>query len=51
MEWWIWIARSYSVSDIQDCIEFLIKKHETWTTIPPIHVYNNTINNRFVFKI
>ena len=45
---------SYSVSDIQD-IEFIIKKHETLITIPPIHVYintiNNTINNRLVFKV
>ena len=29
---------SYSVSDIQNYIEFIIKKHETLTTIPPIHV-------------
>ena len=29
----------YSVSDIQDYIEYIIKKHETLTTIPPIHVY------------
>ena len=43
--------RFYSVSDIQDYIEYLIKKHETWTTIPPIHVYINRINNRLVFKI
>ena len=42
---------SYSVSDIQDYIEFIIKKHETLTTIPPIHVYINRINNRLVFKI
>ena len=42
---------SYSVSDIQDYIEFIIKKHETLTTIPLIHVYTNRINNRFVFKI
>ena len=26
------------------------KKHETLTTIPPIHVYINRINNRLVFK-
>ena len=44
-------AGSYSVSDIQDYIEFIIKKHETLTTIPPIHVYINRINNRLVFKI
>ena len=42
---------SYSVSDIQDYIEFIIKKHETLTTIPPIHVYINRINNSLVFKI
>ena len=42
---------SYSVSDIQDYIEYIIKKHETLATIPPIHVYINRINNRLVFKI
>ena len=42
---------SYSVSDIQDYTEYIIKKHETLTTIPPIHVYINKINNRLVFKI
>ena len=42
---------SYSVSDIQDYIEFIIKKHETLTTIPSIHVYINNINDRLVFKI
>ena len=42
---------SYSVSDIQDYIEDIIKKHETLTTIPHIHVYINRINNRLVFKI
>ena len=42
---------SYSVSDIQDYTEYIIKKHETLTTIPPIHVCINKINNRLVFKI
>ena len=42
---------SCSVSDIQDYIEFIIKKHETLTKIPPIHVYINNINNRLTFKI
>ena len=42
---------SYSVSCIQDYIEYIIKKRETLTTIPPIHVYINRINNRLVFKI
>ena len=42
---------SYSVSDIQDYIKYIIKKHEILTTIPPIHVHINRINNRLVFKI
>ena len=42
---------SYSVSDIQDYIEFVIKKYKILTTIPPIHGYINRINNRLVFKI
>ena len=42
---------SYYLSDIQDYIEYIIKKHETLTTIPPIHVYINRINNRLLFKI
>ena len=39
------------MSNIQDYIESIIKKHETLTTFPPIHVYINGINNRFVFKM
>ena len=42
---------SYSVSDIQDYIEYIITKHETLTAIPPVHVYINWVNNRLVFKI
>ena len=42
---------SYFVSNIQDYIEYIIRKHETLITIPPIHVYINIINNRLVFKI
>ena len=42
---------SYSLSDIQDYIKYIIKKHETLTAIPPIHVYINRNNNRLVFKI
>ena len=42
---------SYSVSTIQDYIEYIIKKHEALTTIPPIYVYINRTNNRLVFKI
>ena len=39
----------YSALDIQDYIEYIIKKRETLTTIPPVHVYSNRINNRLVF--
>ena len=42
---------SCSVSDIQGYIEYIIKKHETLPTSPPIHIYINRINNRLVFKI
>ena len=40
-----------SVSDIQGYIEHVFKRHKTLTTIPPIHVYINRMNNRLVFKI
>ena len=42
---------SYVVSDIQGYIEYIIKKHETLTATPPIHVHINRINNRLVIKI
>ena len=42
---------SYSVWDIQDYIDYIIKKHETSTTLPPIYVYIYSINNRLVLKI
>ena len=42
---------SYSVSDIQDYLEYIIKKHETIADIPPIQIYVNKIKNRIVFKI
>ena len=42
---------SYSVSDIQDYIKYIIKKHKALTRIPPIHVYIKMINYRLVFKI
>ena len=40
---------SYSIWYIQDYIEHIIKKHESLTTISPIHVQINRINNRLVF--
>ena len=42
---------SYSISDIQDYFEFIIKKHGTLTENPPIQIYPNKIKNRIVFKI
>ena len=41
----------YSIADIQDCFEFIIKKHETLTENPSIQIYPNKIQNRIVFKI
>ena len=41
----------YSISDIQDYFEFIIKKHETLAKNPPIQIYPNKIKNRIVFKI
>ena len=42
---------SYSIADIQDYFEFIIKKHETLTENPPAQVCPNKIKNRIVFKI
>ena len=41
----------YNISEIQDYIEYIIKKHETIGETAPILIYPNTINNRMVFKI
>ena len=42
---------SYSISDIQDYFEYIIKKHETMANISPVHIYINKIKNRIIFKI
>ena len=42
---------SYSIDDIQDYFEFIIKKHETLTEDLPIEIYPNKMKNRIVFKI
>ena len=42
---------SYSIADIQDYFEFIIKKHETLTENPPIQIYPNKVKNTIVFKI
>ena len=36
---------SYSIADIQDCFESIIKKHETLTENPPVQIYPNKIKN------
>ena len=41
----------YSISDIQDYSEFIIKKQETSTENPSVQIYPNKIKNRIVFKI
>ena len=41
----------YSVSDIQDYFEYIIKKHETIADNPLVQIYVNKIKNRIVFKI
>ena len=42
---------SYSISDIQDYFESIIKKHETLTENPSIQIYPNKIKNRIIFKV
>ena len=42
---------SYSIDDIQDYFEFIIKKHETLTDNPSIQIYPNKIKKRMTFKI
>ena len=43
---------SYTIDDIQDYFEFIIKKHETLTdNNTPIKMFSNKIKNRIVFKI
>ena len=41
----------YSIDDIQDYFEFIIKKHKTLTEVPLVEIYPNKIKNRIVFKI
>ena len=41
----------YTIDDIQDYFEFIIKKHEMVTNNTPIKVDSNKIKNRIVFKI
>ena len=41
----------YSIADIQDYFEFIIKKHKTLTENPPVQIYPNEIKNRIAFEI
>ena len=42
---------SYSVSDIQDYFEYILKKHGENTNKSSIQIYVNKIENRITFKI
>ena len=42
---------SYSVSDIQDYFEYMLKKHRESVDNPSIRMYINRIENRITFKI
>ena len=42
---------SYSVSDIQDYFEYILKKHSESVDNPSIRMYINKIENRITFKI
>ena len=42
---------SYSVSDIRDYFEYIIKKHGTVTGNPSMMIYVDKIENRITFKI
>ena len=41
----------HNISEIQNYIEYIIKKHETIGENAPVLIYANTINNIIVFKI
>ena len=42
---------SYSVSDIQDYFEYILKKHGEDIDEPSVQIYVNKIENRITFKI
>ena len=42
---------SYNIPAIQNYLEYVIKKHETFAETAPILIYANKITNRIVFKI
>ena len=42
---------SYSVPDVQNYFEYIIKKHENLTGNHPVKIYENKIENRITFRI
>ena len=42
---------SYSISDIQDYFEYILKKHGESVDKPSVQIYVNKIENRITFKI
>ena len=42
---------SYSISDIQDYFDYILKKHSEDVDNPSIKIYVNKIENRVTFKI
>ena len=42
---------SYSLSDIPDYFEYILKKHSERVDNPPVRIYVNRTENRIVFKI
>ena len=42
---------SYSVSNIQDCFEYILRKHGENIDNPPVKIYVNKTENRITFKI
>ena len=42
---------SYSISDIQDYFEYILKKHSESVDDPSVEIYVNQIENRVTFKI
>ena len=42
---------SYSVSDIQDYFQYILKKHETVSDNPSIRIFVNKTENKITFKI
>ena len=43
--------RSYSVSNIQDYFEYILKEHSESVDNPSIRIYVNKVENRIMFKI